>query len=121
MGQDNAARIPADRLRVRADFDRVFRQGRVWRGPRLSVHIAPSREARARLGIVVSRKVGGAVTRNRFKRLLREAFRREKPLLPLPCDVVVVVRSSVDDGMEPLAAELRRAFQSFPLTNNGSA
>lgn len=49
-------------------------------------------EEAPRLGLSVSRKVGGAVERNHVKRLLREAFRSESSLLPAGSDVVVVAR-----------------------------
>jgi ribonuclease P protein component len=49
-------------------------------------------DARARLGITASRKVGCAVRRNRIKRLVREAFRTCRDLWPPGTDVVVIVR-----------------------------
>ncbi len=47
----------------------------------------------SRMGVTASRKVGGAVVRNRAKRLVREAFRATRELWPAGIDVVVVVRS----------------------------
>lgn len=50
----------------------------------------------ARLGIVASRKVGIAVTRNRAKRLVREAFRSTRDLFQAGIDLVVIVRRPLD-------------------------
>lgn len=47
---------------------------------------------RTRLGLSVGRRVGNAVARNRFKRLLREAFRLEQHALPLGLDLIIIVR-----------------------------
>ncbi|WP_437290361.1 ribonuclease P protein component [Sorangium sp. So ce406] len=70
--------------------------------------VPPSPNAASRLGLVASRKVGGAVARNRAKRLLREAFRRFPELFPDRVDIVVILRTGAGSlGLEDVLAELR--------------
>jgi ribonuclease P protein component len=90
----------AQRRRARitrsGDFDAVYRRGRSAANRHLVVYAfgrddRPA-EAPARLGLSVSRKVGGAVERNRVKRVLREQFATIVPGLPTGIDVVVIAR-----------------------------
>jgi ribonuclease P protein component len=96
-----ARRTRGGRLSRSADFDRVFRRGRSQANRHLVVYAFPRGVADGpRLGVSVSRKVGGAVHRNRVKRLLREAFAARAAELPGDHDFVVVARPDVRELAE---------------------
>lgn len=97
------------RVRTRAEYDRVFGDGRRNADPLMSLHWLRS-DVPARLGLAVSRKVDPrAVGRNRIKRLLRAEFRKLRTLLPAG-DYVLVLRPAARTSD---AAALRNAFSSL--------
>ena len=86
---------PEDRLRTGPEFQRVFRGGLRVDGPLFLLLVIDSTAGRHRLGLAVGRKVGGAVRRNRAKRLLRDSFRRLRPEAQPHLDLVVVAKPDI--------------------------
>jgi ribonuclease P protein component len=89
------------RLSRSRDFDAVYRHGRSASTRFLVLYWFPRDDGDpgSRLGIAVPRKTGGAVTRNRLKRRLREAW-RQLPSRPEGCDYVLVARTGLAEAAE---------------------
>ena len=87
---------PHEHIRRRTEFERVYRQGARVHGRYSTVFVLTNGGTVARLGIAATRKLGGAVKRNRAKRLIREVFRRNK--IPTGLDIVVVPRRELFDA-----------------------
>ena len=86
----------AQRLKQGRDFTRVRQEGqRAVLGCLIANWQCMPVEAKARVGVVVSRKVGAAVERTRVRRLLRETFRLHQYELAQPVDLVLVARPSI--------------------------
>ncbi|MFN8131784.1 MAG: ribonuclease P protein component [Solirubrobacteraceae bacterium] len=115
------------RLSRSADFERVYRQGRSQSSRFLVVYTFPrAGEAEPRLGLSVSRKLGGAVDRNRVKRLLREAFDAEAAAVPPGHDVVVVARPEARglaerEGLDGMRRELSALLAGGPAPGGDAA
>jgi ribonuclease P protein component len=112
------------RLTRSADFDRVYRRGRSAATRSFVLYAFPSASDGAeredteevRLGVSVGRRVGGAVDRNRVKRLLREAFWGLDDQLPEGHDFVIVARAGAAEavgqgGLEAVRAELAELLE----------
>jgi ribonuclease P protein component len=97
------------RLKQGRDFARLKSQGRRITGACLIANWHPvNPPAGSRLGVITTRKLGPAVTRNRARRLLREAFRLHQNELSAPVDLVLVARHGI---VGKRFAEVERDFQ----------
>ena len=106
------------RLTRSIDFKRVRNQGKSFAHPLVVLVKFPSTEDRPRVGISTSRSVGGAVQRNRAKRLLREAIRPLIPLLSSGWDIVLVARAPlVTAAFQDVQSAVELLLRRAGLTN----
>ena len=109
---------PSRRIRRRGEFQRVFDGGRRAHGRYLTIIAAPAPGQDSRLGIVASKKLGGAVVRNRAKRLIRQMFRTE-PAPSQAADLVVIAKPSVVlVQLSDVAADYRTTLRRLSLSKS---
>ena len=96
MAASSGARLrPRERLRSGALFRRVFRRGARVESASFLLLAVENGQRHHRLGLAAGRKVGGAVQRNRARRLLRESFRRNKHEGSAGLDLVLVAKHEI--------------------------
>jgi len=123
------ARRKRRRLSRSGEFERVYREGRSHASRHLVVYAFPradDADSEPRLGVSVGRKVGGAVERNRMKRLLREAFWAGSEELREGHDFVIVARPAASElarqgGEQAIEAELREVLAAAGLAHGDEA
>jgi ribonuclease P protein component len=107
---------PKEHLRRPIDFQRVYERRRSASDHLLLVYGRENGLPHSRLGLSVSRKMGNAVTRNRIRRLFREAYRLSRDELPVGVDWVLIPRGSnvaltlegLRESLKALAAQVGR-------------
>jgi len=99
-----------ERIRRRADFQQAYEHGARVHGRYSTLFILPNKLDVGRLGIAATKKLGGAVQRNRAKRLIREIFRHNK--IAVGFDVVVVPkRELLQTNLTVLEADYRSLLE----------
>jgi len=86
-----------DRLRKRREFLLVYEVKRVFFFRLFVIYVKPNELGKHRLGITVSKKVGCSVVRSRVKRVIREAFRRSRSVIPGSFDIVVNAKKGASE------------------------
>jgi len=99
---------PAERLRRPSEFQRVYDRRRSASDGWLIVYACENGLPHLRLGLSVSRKVGPATQRNRFRRLYREAFRLTRGDMPVGLDLVLIPRRPQEPTLDDLKQSLPR-------------
>ncbi len=100
----------AEHVRRRSEYQRIYDRGSKVHGKFLTLFTFANDLQIGRLGIAATRKLGGAVVRNRAKRLIREVFRHNK-LAPGYDIVVVPRRELVDAALPAIEVEFRSALE----------
>ncbi|MEZ4705182.1 MAG: ribonuclease P protein component [Bdellovibrionota bacterium] len=105
------------RVRKAAEFQQIKQRALKIHSRRLMLMVCASNpEQQARLGVIVTKKTGGAVVRNRWKRKLREYFRNRPEQFSQGSDYLLIVKSKTKgwptDDVERELNELHRKHQS---------
>jgi ribonuclease P protein component len=107
-----------ERLQRGYQFRRVYEHGRKVTGRLVVVYAVHDQSADRALGVVTSRKIGGAVARNRARRLLREAYRLNKQKLKTNLQIVMIARTAINGKQrQDVEAEVLRLFGAAGLLN----
>ncbi|MBZ0221148.1 MAG: ribonuclease P protein component [Candidatus Methylomirabilis sp.] len=110
-GKEGFSFSKEERLLRPEDFKRVRKSGKRLSTRSFTVYLLPNGLGTRRLGIAVSTKTGGAVKRNRIKRLLREFFRQNKALFPASTDIFISVKTLEHAGrLKGVEEELKKAL-----------
>ncbi len=103
-----------ERLLKRREFQQVFDKGRKYGNNQLKIYATFNDASVSRLGLIVGKKFGNAPRRNRFKRIVREAYRLNKRLLGNSVDIIVIPRPGlkelslrvIEDGFKVILTQI---------------
>lgn len=96
------------KLNDNKDFLRLYKKGRYIAGSSCVIYYMKNMLPYNRMGITAGKKIGGAVQRNRAKRLIRQAYRETEALFPVGFDLVIVARAAMLSEKCPSETEFFR-------------
>jgi ribonuclease P protein component len=85
----------SDRILARSSFKRVYEHGRKYQSKYFTAFVLANPVGGSRIGITATRRIGGSVERNRARRLIREAFRKNKKTAPAGLEIVFNVKATM--------------------------
>lgn len=110
-----------ERLRKNKEFSRVFKLGKALVGQRIVVYTLENSLSYSRVGVTVSRKLGGAVERNQLKRIMREAWRTHEGRMRKGFDLVLVPRRKAKDAsFHEISQELQQLLMQCNVLEIGA-
>lgn len=95
-------------LTLNKEYRRAYYRGSAFSTPVVVVYILKNRKGANRLGLTASKKTGGAVERNRSRRIMKEAYRLSEQSLPVGYDFVLVARAKTAMAKTP---DIMRALE----------
>ncbi len=102
-----------EKLKLNKDFRRIYGRGSSFVNPAFVTYVLKNRNGFIRMGITVSKKIGGAVERNRAKRVITAAFRECVPHIPQGYDFVFVARTRIlNCKSQNIAADMLENFKA---------
>lgn len=109
---------PRERIRKKKDFLLIFKDGKRHRGKAFNLIYLSNNLSFSRLAIVVSRKVGNSVERNKIKRNMRDLFRQNKKLLSVHVDMIIIPNNKILGlSLSDLKKEYFKAVASISQSN----
>ena len=103
-------------LKLNKDFKRLYYRGKCIPCHNVVVYAQNNRLGKTRVGLTCGKSVGGAVLRNRAKRLMRESFRTLSPRLNGSFDIVIVARSRISGKKcDEVLRDIKYAFKKMGI------
>jgi len=84
-----------ERIRKQKDFLHLYKKGKRYKGNYFNLIYLSSNLSFSRMAVIVSKKVGNAVKRNKIKRWMRSLFRRNKMLFENPLDIIIIAKKEI--------------------------